>query len=73
MNDNRNERPASKDMTQRVYLDDAGQPAPRPTNPQRRQKSKRWYLTKKEKILLISLASAAAVLLIIAIVLFSGF
>lgn len=70
MNENRNERPANKDMTQRVYLDSTGQPTSRPVNPQRNPKKKRWYMTKKEKIALISLGSVAAVLLIIAFVLF---
>ena len=71
INENRNERPASKDMTQRVYLDHTGQPTSRPTTPQRNRNKKRWYLTKKEKIALISLGSVAAVLLILAIVIFS--
>lgn len=68
-----NDTPATqptKDMTQRVRLADAGQPHARPANPQRR-KTKRWYMTKKEKITLISLASVTAVLLIAAIIMVS--
>ena len=44
--------PPTKDMTQRVSLEETAQPRPRPANPQRRQQ-KRWYMTKKEKITLI--------------------
>ena len=63
-------------MTQRIPLDGAAQPAPRPagsnpTNPRRDRKKKRWYMTKKEKITLISLASVTAVLLIAAIIMIS--
>lgn len=60
----------TKDMTQRVHLDGADQEKSRSANPQRRQ-TKRWFMTKKEKITLISLASATAVLLIAAIILIS--
>lgn len=63
--------PPSKDMTQRVRLEDASQDAARPVNPQRNRKKKRWYMTKKEKITLISLGSITAVLLIAAIILIS--
>lgn len=63
----------TKDMTQRVRLEDAAAPSanPRPANPQRNRKKKRWYMTKREKITLISLASVTAVLLIAAIILVS--
>ena len=62
--------PPTKDMTQRVSLEETAQLRPRPANPQRRQQ-KRWYMTKKEKITLISLASVTAVLLIAAIIMIS--
>lgn len=67
----------SKDMTQRVRLEGAAQTAscpgaPRPANPQRNRKKKRWYMTKKEKITIISLASVTAVLLIAAIIMISS-
>ena len=79
MNENRMDHPhtdvpvtqPTKDMTQRVHIEDAPQPKPRPANPQRR-KTKRWYMTKKEKITLISLASVTAVLLIAAIIMISS-
>ena len=66
----------NKDMTQRIPLDGAAQPAHRPAgsnpaNPRRDRKKKRWYMTKKEKITLISLASVTAVLLIAAIIMIS--
>ena len=61
----------SKDMTQRVHLEDAGQAAPRPVNPQRNRKKKRWYMTRKEKITLITLASITAILLTAAIIMIS--
>ena len=62
---------ASKDMTQRVRLEEAGQAASRSGNPQRSRKKKRWYMTKKEKVTLITLASVTAVLLITAVILFA--
>lgn len=58
----------SKDMTQRVRLDEG---TTQTANPQRNRKKKRWYMTKKEKITLISLASVTALLIIAAIILFS--
>ncbi len=66
----------TKDMTQRVRLEDAMEGATRPAgsasvNPRRNRNKRRWYMTKKEKITLISLASVTAVLLIAAIILIS--
>lgn len=62
--------PPTKDMTQRVHLEGEGQSNPRTSNPQRR-KTKRWHMTKKEKITLISLATVTVVLLIAAIIMIS--
>ena len=64
-------------MTQRVRLDNAAQAAPRPSgarpeNPQRNRKKKRWYMTKKEKIVLISLASVTVILLVAAILMITS-
>lgn len=66
----------SKDMTQRVHLEGAGQGPARRTGshtepPHRDRKKKRWFMTRKEKIVLISLASVTAVLLIAAIIMIS--
>lgn len=62
---------ASKDMTQRVRLDDVGQTPARSANSQQVRKKKRWFMTKKEKITLITLISLTAVLLLLALILFS--
>lgn len=62
----------SKEMTQRVRLEDAGQETPRPVNPQRNRNKKRWYMTKKEKITLFSLAGVVTVLLVAVIIMVSG-
>lgn len=61
----------SKDMTQRIPLEGGAKPTPRPVNPQRNRKKKRWYMTKKEKITLISLGAVTAALLIAAIIMVS--
>ena len=61
----------NKDMTQRIPLDGTPQPVRRPVNPQRNRRKKRWFMTKKEKIVLISLGSVTAVLLIAAIIMLS--
>lgn len=66
----------SKDMTQRVRLENADQATSnpnesRPASQKRDRNKKRWYMTKKEKITLISLGSVTAVLLIVATILIS--
>lgn len=66
----------SKDMTQRVRLENTDQTTPRPNEPrptsQRRDRNKkRWYMTKKEKITLAVLGSVTLALLIAAIILIS--
>ena len=66
----------SKDMTQRIRLDNGEATAPRsaegrPVNPRRDRNKKRWYMTKKEKIILITLGSVTAALLIAAIIMIS--
>ncbi len=60
-----------------MRLDNAAQTPARPAgahpeNPQRNRKKKRWYMTKREKIVLISLASVAVILLIAAIIMISS-
>lgn len=61
---------SSKDMTQRIPLDGTASSVQRPANPQRR-KTKRWFMTKKEKITLITLGAVTAALLIAAIIMVS--
>lgn len=67
----------SKDVTQRVRLDEAGQTVHKsatshPANPRRNQNKKHWRMTRKEKITLIALGSVTAILLITAIIMVSS-